>query len=227
METVNYKPDIREKVMQFGLSYPDDVELLMLILGSGTKALPVDKMARRILKVIDESNEETRLEKLMSLKGVGESRALSVVAAMELGKRRNCHLGAHVACPADIIPFVKHYSMKPKEHFVSVTLNGGHDIIQIHLVSVGTINRTLIHPREVFGDAIRENAAAVILCHNHPSGNTIPSEDDIATTESIINASKILGIPVLDHVIVGSEGYFSFVENEVLFNNSDDDKINS
>lgn len=199
------------------MDYPDDEELVMLILGSGTKSLPVDSMARKIIAALDDFNEADWVKKILSVKGIGIGKALAVAAALELGKRRYCHLGAHVKSPQDIVPFVKSYAMNTKEHFLVITLNGGHNIIRIHVVSVGTINRTLIHPREVFVDAIRENAAAIILCHNHPSGNCVPSEDDLATTEMLINASKIVGIPILDHLIIDCNGYFSFLENDVLF----------
>lgn len=199
------------------MDYPDDEELVMLILGSGTKSLPVDSMARKIIAALDDFNEADWIKKILSVKGIGIGKALAVAAALELGKRRYCHLGAHVKSPQDIVPFVKSYAMNTKEHFLVITLNGGHNIIRIHVVSVGTINRTLIHPREVFVDAIRENAAAIILCHNHPSGNCVPSEDDLATTEMLINASKIVGIPILDHLIIDCNGYFSFLENDVLF----------
>ncbi|MCQ2576634.1 MAG: DNA repair protein RadC [Treponema sp.] len=214
---MKYKPDIREKALKFGMDYPDDEELVMLILGSGTKSLPVDSMARKIIAALDDFNEADWVKKILSVKGIGIGKALAVAAALELGKRRYCHLGAHVKSPQDIVPFVKSYAMNTKEHFLVITLNGGHNIIRIHVVSVGTINRTLIHPREVFVDAIRENAAAIILCHNHPSGNCVPSEDDLATTEMLINASKIVGIPILDHLIIDCNGYFSFLENDVLF----------
>jgi len=217
VDIIKNRPDVREKALKFGMNYPDDEELVMLILGSGTKSLPVDSMARKIISALDGSNEIDRVQRLMAVKGIGNGKALAVAAALELGKRRSCHLGAHVKTPQDLVPFVKNYAMNTKEHFLVVTLNGGHNIIHIHVVSVGTINRTLIHPREVFVSAITENAAAIILCHNHPSGNCSPSKDDIATTEMLINASAIVGIPILDHIIIDCNGYFSFLENNILF----------
>ena len=96
-------------------------------------------------------------------------------------------------------------------------MNGGHDIIKIHVVSVGTVNQTIIHPREVFIDAIKENASAIILCHNHPSGKAIPSDKDIDTTRNLIEVSKIVGITILDHIIIDCENFFSFMENKLLF----------
>ena len=211
------KPDIREKALKFGMGYPLDEELLMLILGSGNKELSVEVMAKKIADTLDKSEDEDVVNNLIGLKGIGTAKALAVAAALELGRRRTNHLGAHIRTPEDIIPYVKHYAMNQKEHFLSITLNGGHDIIKIHVVSVGTVNRTLIHPREVFGDAIRENASAIILCHNHPSGKVFPSDDDIDTTKTLIEASKIIGINILDHIIIDCENYFSFMENKLLF----------
>ena len=213
---MNNKPDIREKALKYGLGYPLDEELIMLVLGAGNRQMSVQTMARKIVGVLDSCNSRDMVEQLLKMKGVGQGKALAVAAAIELGKRRTCHLGAHISSPDDLIPFVNHYAMSEKEHFLAVTLNGGHNIIQIHVVSVGTINRTIIHPREVFGEAIRENATAVILCHNHPSGHTYPSEEDIETTNNLIEASKILGIPVLDHIIIDCNSYFSFKEHELL-----------
>ena len=213
---MNNKPDIREKAIKYGLGYPLDEELIMLILGAGNRQMSVQTMARKIVGVLDSCNSCDMVSQLLKMKGVGQGKALAVAAAIELGKRRTCHLGAHISSPDDLIPFVNHYAMNEKEHFLAVTLNGGHNIIQIHVVSVGTTNRTLIHPREVFGEAIRENATAIILCHNHPSGNTEPSEEDITATQKLLEAAKIVGIPILDHIIIDCCGYFSFMENGLL-----------
>lgn len=217
MKVINNKPDIRENALKFGLGYPLDEELIMLILGSGNKDMPVNVMAKKIVNALDSSNTDDVVGKLTSMKGVGIGKAMAVAAALELGRRRCSHFGAHIRTPEDLIPFVRHYAMNQKEHFLAITLNGGHNIIQIHVVSVGTVNRTLIHPREVFCEAIRENASAVIFCHNHPSGNTHPSTDDVETTKTLIEASKIIGITVLDHIIIDCENYFSFVEHKLLF----------
>ena len=213
---MNNKPDIREKTLKYGLGYPLDEELVMLILGTGNSQMSVQTMARKIVEVLDSSNSCEVVERLLKMKGVGQSKALAVAAAIELGKRRTCHLGAHISSPDDLIPFVNHYAMSEKEHFLTVTLNGGHNIIQIHVVSIGIVNRTIIHPREVFGEAIRENATAVILCHNHPSGHTCPSPQDIEATNNLVEASKIIGIPVLDHIIIDCNSYFSFKEHGLL-----------
>ncbi len=215
------KPDVRERALEHGMSFPFDEELVMLILGSGTKDMPVEAMACKIMDTLDCSEDDQVVENLLKLKGVGTSKALAVAAALELGRRRNAHVKAQIRTPRDVVPFVKNYAVSDKEHFLVITLSGGHEIIKIHCVSVGTLNRTLIHPREVFSQAIKENAAAIIVCHNHPSGNCQPSEEDIETTKILQKASMIIGIELLDHVIIGLEDYFSFLENHILFSCDD------
>lgn len=213
----NKNLDIREQTLRYGIDYPIDEELIMMIIGSGTKKMPVNVIARRILETINGSNEDEIVTNLLKLKGVGEGKALAIASALELGKRRNKYHGMHINSPCDIVPFVKNYSMEQKEHFIIVILNGAHNIKKIHVVSIGTLNKTIIHPREVFREVIKENAASIILCHNHPSGKLAPSEDDIETTKILIDAANILGIQILDHVIISCESYFSFLEHEVLF----------
>ncbi len=213
---VNNKPDVREKTLKYGLGYPVDEELIMLILGSGSRQMSVKTMARKIVDVLNAGDFCDVVERLLKMKGIGQGKALAVAAALELGKRRSCHLGAHISSPSDLVPFVAHYAMSGKEHFLAVTLNGGHDIVQIHVAAIGTCNRLIVHARDIFSVAIKDNAAGIILCHNHPSGNTEPSMEDIETTKSLLAAAKIVGIPILDHIIIDYNSYYSFKENGLL-----------
>ena len=214
------KPAVRESALEHGLSYLFDEELLMLILGAGNGQMPVEIMADRILEVLDDSDPADIVENLLRLKGVGQGKALAVAAALELGKRRSSHLCAPIKSSSDIVPFVQNYAVCKKEHFLLVTLNGSNEIIQIHVVSVGTLNRTLIHPREIYGTAMREDAAAIIVCHNHPSGNCEPSEEDVDVTHNLERVGEIMGIALLDHVIVCRDSYFSFADNKILLRNN-------
>ena len=218
MENKN-KPNIRERTIENGLLYPTNDELIMLILGNGNKETPVEVMAKKINEVLTDSNLEDVVTNLLKVKGVGQGKALAVAAALELGRRYCSHLKAFVQTPEDILPYVQNYAMCGKEHFVMITLNGGHEIIKIHLISVGTVSKTIIHPREVFREAIKENASSIIVCHNHPSGNCVPSEDDVETTKYLIKASKLIGIPILDHIIFDCDSYYSFLEHDFLFKN--------
>ena len=218
----NLKPNIRELTLKHGISYPTDEELVMMILGSGTKAVPVERLARNVVDVVNTSNAEDLNKHLTDIKGLGQSKALAIRAAIEFGRRRNSFKNAIVKSPKDIIPFIKHYSMQSREHFICVSLTGGHEIIQIRVASIGTVNRTIVHPREVFTEALMENAAAIIVCHNHPSGSCEPSSEDIKTTGILIRAADILGIPLLDHIIINRNSYFSFLEHKLLFTSDED-----
>jgi DNA repair protein RadC len=124
--------------------------------------------------------------------------------------------GERIKTPADVPPLVAAYRKKRQEHFLVITLNGAHGVIRVRSVTKGIANRTLTHPREVFYPAIIDNAVAVILAHNHPSGRAEPSENDDEITCRMIECGKLLGIPVLDHVIVAKEGYYSYKENDRL-----------
>ena len=213
------KPGVRESAMEHGLSYLFDEELVMLILGTGNSSMPVEIMADRIVDVLDDSDPDAVVANLLKLKGVGQGKALAVAAALELGRRRNAHLCAPISSSSDIVPFVQNYAVCKKEHFLLVTLNGSHEIIQIHVISVGTLTRGLVHPREIFGTAMRENSAAIIVCHNHPSGNCEPSEEDINVTHNLERVGEIMGIELLDHIIVCRDSYFSFADSKMLLKN--------
>lgn len=216
------KPNIRELTLKRGIEYASDVELLMLILGSGTKDVPIDKLADDVMKKLGESNREDIVAKLMSIKGMGESKALAIAASYEFGRRRNLHNNALVRQPSDIIPFIQNYSIYSQEHFLCVSLNGGHEILEIRVVSVGTVNRAIVHPREVFSEPLKNKAAAIIVAHNHPSGNCEPSQEDIEATRILYKCSQFLGVELLDHIIFSKNSYFSFLEHDFFLSNNDD-----
>jgi len=121
-----------------------------------------------------------------------------------------------VTNPEDIFQALTRYQRKRKENFLVLTLNGANEIISIRIISIGIVNRSIVHPREVFIEAIKDNAAAIIVAHNHPSGNTDPSEEDREVTRRLAEAGKVLGINVLDHVVFGTHGYYSFLEKGEL-----------
>jgi len=121
-----------------------------------------------------------------------------------------------IKCPEDVYELTKTYRTKKQEHFIVITLNGAHDVIKRHVITIGMVNRTIVHPREVFIKAIKDYAVSIMLVHNHPSGNAVPSPEDVDITRRLKEAGKIIGIDVLDHIIITKKCYYSFVENGVF-----------
>ena len=202
-----------EKLRRFGPNYLRDSDLAALILGTGTKEEPLASLSEKVVSLLDLCRGDNIMERLENLSGVGPSKAAALTAACELG-RRYCGNGRkQIMTAEDLLPYILHYSDRKQEHFVCASFSGAHEIIATRTVSIGLLNKTLVHPREVFADPIADRAAAVIVCHNHPSGNVEPSEDDIQITWRLYEAGEILGIKLLDHIIIAKDGnYFSFME---------------
>lgn len=210
------KPTVRENLAEYGISHLTDLDLVMLLLGSGTRNIPVQKLAKEVLELLRSYNPEDWLVELNKKNGIGMGKASIICAAMEFGRRFYSHNGKKIKSPEDIIPLVHAYTLQQQEHFICITLNGCQEVINMRVVSVGTINRTLIHPREVFAEAIKERASGIIVCHNHPSGIVEPSDNDIIITDRLIQAGDVLGIKLLDHIIIASTGFFSFLEQDLI-----------
>lgn len=210
------KLDLRERVFARGMDYPSDAELLMLVLGSGTRELPVEDMAYKMSGVLDVSGRDNLVDNLLKISGVGLSKALSVAAALELGRRRSAFINARVQKPSDILPYISNFAYKQTEHFIVVSLSGAHEILNQKVIAVGNSSLAIVHPREVYFEAVRRRASAVIVAHNHPSGDPNPSGEDIRTTERLLNGAELLGLSLLDHIIVSREKYFSFMEHGLL-----------
>jgi DNA repair protein RadC len=157
------------------------------------------------------------LDDLLTLPGINTAKACAILSTLELARRQNIFTGVSIKKPADILPLVMKYGSKKQEHLVCFSLNGAGGVIEERVVSIGILNSTLIHPREVFADALSDRAASIILVHNHPSGIIEASSEDRELTKKLVEAGKILGIPLLDHIIITKEGkYFSFQENNAL-----------
>ncbi len=213
------RPDSREKLLKMGSDILSNQELMMILLGTGSEKTPVRKLAGKVLNVLKTCERDDVVEKLLAIDGIGPSKSCLISAALELGRRLNSGPGSKIYSPVDIIPFIQHIALEKQEHFLCVTLNGAHEILSIRTISVGTLNRCIIHPREVYAEALMERCAAIILAHNHPSGNTEPSENDIEITQQLYEVSKIVGIHILDHIVVCSNAFFSFAENGLVFCN--------
>ncbi len=160
------------------------------------------------------------LEELCQIKGIGPGKASQVLATMELGKRiakSNIHKRGKITSPEDVADFMIDEMIALKqEHFKTLFLNTKNEIIGYETISIGTLNASIVHPRDVFNKAIRKASANVILVHNHPSGNPKPSTEDIAITKRLSEAGNILGIPVLDHIIIGDSSFYSMKEHALF-----------
>lgn len=188
----------------------------MLILGSGTRGRPVQDIARDIVSAIMATNRDSLVGELMKISGVGRNKALAVAAALELGRRASRSPQAVVNEPRDVIPYIQAYAMRPQEHFLAVSLNGAREIISIRVVCVGSGNMAVLRPAEIFSEAVKERASALVVSHNHPGGSLVPSAEDVRTTGDLLRASSVLGIALLDHIIIARGGYFSFSEHGML-----------
>jgi DNA repair protein RadC len=202
----------REKLAAKGPEALSDSELLAILLGSGVKGRDVFQVARAILRKLDKDGEKIDVKTLVSIEGVGFAKACQIVASFELARRRLLKESVVVHKADDVLPLISYIGDKKQEYFLCISLNGANEVIGNRVVTVGLLDASQVHPREVFVDAISDRAASIILAHNHPSGVLKPSPDDIAATKQLVDAGKILGIPVLDHIIITKKGHFSFKE---------------
>jgi len=189
-----------------------DQELLAIILGSGVKGKNVFHVARVILQTIDKQRGKIELKSLLAIEGIGLAKACQVVASLEFARRRSAKGLLVIQKAQDVLPLIMPIADKKQEHFLCLSLNGANEVIGNRVVTVGLLNSSQVHPREVFAEVISDRAASVILAHNHPSGVLKPSPEDITINQQLIDAGKILGITVLDHIIITKKGYLSFEE---------------
>jgi DNA repair protein RadC len=206
----------REKLLEKGAGFLSDQELLAVILGKGTQKDDVLSLSRKIVTIIDEKGLGFSAKDLMDLDGIGAAKATAIAAAFEFVRRRIKPEGLKIKFPADILPLIQHYGDRKQEHFLSVSLNGANEVMNVRVVSMGLVNKTPVHPREVFADIIAERASAVIVAHNHPSGDVTPSAEDLKITKQLKEAASILGLSLLDHIIFSAKGYYSFAEHDEL-----------
>lgn len=206
----------REKMEMKGTKALSNLELLAVLLGSGIKGKDVFEVAKDILKLAQNDFKSLDLEKLKNIEGVGLAKACQIMAAIEFSKRFLIKDGVKVKNTEDVEKLTEELKDKKQEYFLSLTLDGASNLIQKRTVFIGTLNHSIVHPREVFADAISDRAAGIIFVHNHPSGDVAPSKQDIDLTIRLIEAGKIVGIEVIDHVIIGKDGYFSFQAEGML-----------
>ena len=206
----------RERLLKFGPEALSAQELLALVIGRGIPNKSVMNIAQELLARFGNVKAigQATIEELSQIKGIGLAKAAQIKACFELGRREDLEpelKNFDIKDPEAVVRAIRaSIKDKAKEHFKLILLNPRNKIIGISTISVGTLNASLVHPREVFKDAIMHSAASVVLAHNHPSGDPEPSEDDLKITKKLVESGKILGIEVIDHIIIGKNDYYSF-----------------
>ena len=205
----------RERLMLSGPESLSDQDLLSIILVSGIQGRNVTLLARDLLERLDRGNGIPQVSELCRLMGMGKSKACIVAAMLEFGRRKWAS-GQRIRNPSDIYALIRHHADRRQERFICLSLNGAHEVLAVRIVTIGLVNRTIIHPREVFADAIHDRASAIVVAHNHPSGNLQPSGEDNEITHRLKAAADILGINFLDHLIFSETSFFSFRQEGLI-----------
>ncbi len=212
----------REKALKYGVSSLSTIELLAIIIRTGTKNKSVLQVANDLIKDLKNIShiQNLTLSKLKSYEGIGEVKAIEILTIVELSKRIILNDKDNVLSitkPKDVYDFaIKELYNKKSEVFMVLLLNTNKQVIHHEIISQGTLNQTIVHPRNVFNHAITTNADSIIIIHNHPSNDPTPSQADIAVTDKLVEASKLLSIVINDHVIITDKEYFSFRENGLM-----------
>ena len=209
----------RERLFKYGSSSLSNEELLSIVLKSGYKSKSVKELSETLLKEIDDITNliDISINKLISIKGIGKVKAITLIASIELGKRvyeQKDLIKVKLDSSKIIYDYIKSDLMfKKQEYFYCLYLDTKKYLIDKKLLYIGTLNKSIVHPREVFKYAYLLSADSIICIHNHPTGDTIPSKDDIILTNKLKEIGKMNGINVIDHIIVGNNNYYSFYDN--------------
>jgi DNA repair protein RadC len=203
----------RERLLAHGPGALSDRELLAIVLNTGIRGKSVGVLAAELSERLDRNRGVPGAKELASLPGMGTAKACSIAALVEYGRRRWGPCGIRITNPSDAYPLVRHYADRRQERFICVSLNGAHETLGIRVVTVGLVNRTIVHPREVFAEPIVDRASSILVAHNHPSGRLEPSEEDAEITRRLKTAGDLLGIVLLDHLIFSDTAYYSFLKD--------------
>ena len=216
----------RERLIDKGPLALSDSELLAILLNTGIKGKNVSQIAGELQRLLDLSNEIPPVKEIARLSGIGITKACTITAMLEFGRRKWGAFGAPVRNPAEIYSLVRHTADRKQERFISLSLNGAHEVLAVRVVTVGLVNKTIVHPREVFADLIQDRAAAFAVAHNHPSGRLLPSPEDDEITGRLQNAADILGLHFLDHVIFSETAWWSYRQSGKLSRKDDEANLN-
>jgi DNA repair protein RadC len=212
----------RERFLQDGPGSLSTQELLALLLRTGTRDESVIQLANRLITTFEGLRllKDASIEEITAIKGIGEAKAIQVLAAVELGRRissLNYNDRYVIRSPEDCANYcMDEMRFLSQEHFVCLYLNTKNQVLHRQTIFIGSLNASIVHPREVFKEAFRRSAASIICLHNHPSGDPTPSREDIEVTKRLVECGKIIGIDLLDHVIIGEQKYISLKEKGYL-----------
>lgn len=212
----------RERLVSNGAGSLSDSELIAILLGTGTNKKSAIDIGREILENYGDLNNliSCDLSQFKRIKGIGTAKAVTLAATFEVARRikaKPYNQKYVITSPNDLANyFIPKFRGLMKEEFYVIILNSSNQIIRETLISSGLLNASLVHPREVFRLAITENAASIILIHNHPTGNINPSKEDISITNQLVESGKLIDIKVLDHLIIAGEDYYSFAKNGLI-----------
>lgn len=208
----------REKLFEKGTDALKDYELLAILLRTGYQGKSALEVAKRILKSLPlKKLVKLSINDLSKLKGVGKSRAAAIASAFAIGKRTYMEDNSIIInSPEDAVKVVSFLKDKKREYLVAIYLTARKKLITTKIISIGTLTANLIHPRELFKPALEHNAASVVIAHNHPSGDTTPSDEDILVTENLVRSGNTLDIKVNDHLIITKDDYFSFKDEDKI-----------
>ena len=209
----------RERLLKYGVTNLSNEELVSIIIRNGTKNLSVKQLSEGILNSVGsiKNLKNITINKLKQINGIGEVKAITLLASIELGKRvyfSDERIRIKLNTSKKIYDYMKmELYDKKQEYFYALYLDSKKYLIDKKLLFIGTLNKSIVHPREVFKNAYLLSASTIICVHNHPSGDTIPSKEDIMLTSSLVEIGKLQGINVIDHIIIGNNNYYSFYEN--------------
>jgi DNA repair protein RadC len=206
----------REKLIAKGTAALSDFELLEVLIGTGNRSADVSYIARQVQALFQGGTNAVTLESLTAIRGINVAIASRILASLEVAQRYLVRDVERLRTVRDIIARFDDIRSKQQEHLVCMTLDGGQRLIAQRIISIGTLDSALAHPREVFSNAVTDRAAHIVVAHNHPSGDATPSTRDITLTQQLVAAGLLLGIPLRDHLILTRTEYFSFDQHHML-----------
>jgi len=219
MKTINqlYSQDKpREKLITKGVSALQDYELVAILLGTGVKGKDVFKLSREIVKLLEKEFDSLSLEKLLDIHGLGSAKASQLISAIELSRRYLIKAHRKITSAKEVYEELQGYKNKQQEYFLALYLDGANHLCETKVITIGTLNQSLVHPREVFAPALEKRCASIIVAHNHPSGILFPSHEDLEVTNRLKESATLLGIELLDHVIFTKDSFLSLRDENLL-----------